>query len=107
MVKRIIPPFPDGFDITLIFCRLASAERDGLVTVNPEPENKRIRLVRLTPKGLEKLKESTPSVAGRPGQVRECFRCGGGEGPAGRPQRDRPHELLEGQHAAPPLQNFQ
>ena len=49
----------------LVLCRsalthnLSPLERDGLVTVNPDPKNKRIRLVRLTPKGLEKLKEST------------------------------------------------
>jgi DNA-binding MarR family transcriptional regulator len=38
---------------------IAPLERDGLVTVRSDPLNKRIRLVRLTPKGLEKLKEST------------------------------------------------
>jgi DNA-binding MarR family transcriptional regulator len=49
----------------LVLCRsalthnLAPLERDGLVTVNPDPQNKRVRMVRLTAKGLEKLKEST------------------------------------------------
>ena len=49
----------------LVLCRsalthnLAPLERDGLVTVNQDPKNKRIRLVRLTPKGLEKLKEAS------------------------------------------------
>lgn len=38
---------------------IAPLERDGLVTVRPDPRNKRVRLVRLTPKGMEKLKEST------------------------------------------------
>jgi DNA-binding MarR family transcriptional regulator len=49
----------------LVLCRsalthnLAPLERDRLLTVNPDPQNRRVRIVRLTPKGLEKLKEST------------------------------------------------
>ena len=37
---------------------LAPLERDALVTVNPDSQNKRLRIVRLTPKGLRKLKKS-------------------------------------------------
>jgi DNA-binding MarR family transcriptional regulator len=49
----------------LVLCRsalthnLAPLERDGLVTVNPNPDNRRVRIVRLTPKGVAKLQEST------------------------------------------------
>lgn len=48
----------------LVLCRsalthnLRPLERDGLVSVNPAPDNKRARIVRLTPKGLRKLRES-------------------------------------------------
>src|ERR1700754_3336195 len=48
----------------LVLCRsalthnLRPLERDGMVAINPARDNKRVRIVRLTPKGLRKLQES-------------------------------------------------
>jgi DNA-binding MarR family transcriptional regulator len=48
----------------LVLCRsalthnLRPLERDGLVSIKPDPNNRRARLVRLTSKGLKRLQES-------------------------------------------------
>jgi DNA-binding MarR family transcriptional regulator len=63
----------------LMLCRsalthnLAPLERDGLVTVSQDPKNARIRLVRLTPKGLEKLKQSTVLWQGAQDRFESAF----------------------------------
>jgi DNA-binding MarR family transcriptional regulator len=48
----------------LVLCRsalthnLRPLERDGMVSINPDPNNRRARIVRLTSKGQKRLQES-------------------------------------------------
>src|ERR1700753_3517975 len=60
-IGRAGPPTMGELADELVLCRsalthnLAPLERDGLVAVNQDPKNKRVRLVRASPNGGEEL----------------------------------------------------
>jgi DNA-binding MarR family transcriptional regulator len=63
-IQRASSPSMGELADQLVLCRsalthnLRPLERDGMVAINPARDNKRVRIVRLTPKGLRKLQES-------------------------------------------------
>jgi len=64
-IKREGSPTMGELAEQLVLCRsalthnLRPLERDGMVSVKPARDNKRVKIVRLTPRGLKKLQEST------------------------------------------------
>jgi DNA-binding MarR family transcriptional regulator len=63
-IQRASSPTMGDLADELVLCRsalthnLRPLERDGMVSVQPDPNNRRTRIVRLTSKGLKKLQDS-------------------------------------------------
>lgn len=63
-IQRASSPTMGELADELVLCRsalthnLRPLERDGMVSIKPDPNNRRARIVRLTLKGLKKLQES-------------------------------------------------